>query len=106
MKLVRLTKTPKDYNGISYNEYKLYCVGSNGNICITTTGKVNVLYLAEDGTVLDDTKLDKVTLNIGDDLTFWRDDLGKLVQIDILVLDNNLEAPLTCHFEVDHEAIY
>ena len=92
MKLVRFTKIPKDYNGIAYNEYKLYCVGSNGNVCISTTGKVNVLCLTEDGTVLDDTKLDKVTLNIGDNLTVWRDDLGKLVHIDLLVEDKASEA--------------
>lgn len=91
MKISRIQTQNKDFNGNSYTEFKLFCFSSSGNVCVTTTGRTSVCFVSENGTVLDETRLDKATLKSGDIVSFWRDDLGKLVQIDVLVSEGSTD---------------
>lgn len=87
MKLIRITKTPKEYNGISYNEFNLFCRDGNFNRLVTTTGKLPVALVDPDtGSELDVGKLDEcydTLIPNGSNVEFWFDLAGKISRIDV-----------------------
>lgn len=87
MKLIRMTKTPKEYNGIPYNEYTLYCRDGNFNRMVTCTGKISVVLVDPDTySELDVGKLDEcfdTLIPNGSNVEFWFDLAGKISRIDV-----------------------
>lgn len=79
----------KDFNGVPYKEFSIYVLDNRMQRIYQTTGKTNCVYVDQDGTVLDELRLDKAVLNPGDQISLWFDQSNKIAQIDVLVHDNS-----------------
>lgn len=87
MKLIRITKTPKEYNGISYNEYSLYLLDGSYKRLVTCTGKLLVCLVDPvDHREVEAGKLDEcfdTLIPIGSEVDFWFDLAGKISRLDV-----------------------
>lgn len=85
MKLINYSKTPKDFNGISYNEYSLKLQDGNTRRLITVTGRVPVVLISASGECTEPAKLDSAGLIPGSDVEFYFDmrDRVSLIEVHI-----------------------
>ena len=87
MKLIRMTRTPKEYNGISYNEFTLYLLDGNFKRLVTCTGKLSVVLVDPvDLREVDAGKLDEcydTLIPAGSIVDFWFDLSGKISRLDV-----------------------
>lgn len=86
MKLIKMTATPKEYNGNSYTEYTFQLYDGNVHRLVKTTGRIElVLVDPVTGEELSTGKLEKYASSIptGCNMEFWFDLLGKISRIDV-----------------------
>lgn len=84
---IRITK--KNYNENTYTEYIIYVQDKSMKRIIRTTGKTSVVYVDQNGVILDSEKrLDQVELKAGDQISLWYDMQDKLTQIDVIIPDD------------------
>lgn len=85
MKLIKMTATPKEYNGNVYTEYTFQLRDGNFNRLVKTTGRTElVLVDPVTGEEISTGKLDDYsTLPNGCNIEFWFDLLGKINRIDV-----------------------
>ena len=85
MKLIKMTATPKEYNGNFYTEYTFQLRDGNFNRLVKTTGRTEfVLVDPVTGEEISTGKLDDYpTIPTGCNIEFWFDLLGKISRIDV-----------------------
>lgn len=85
MTITNIRTQEKTYNENTYTEYIIYVKDKSTKRMFRTTGKTPVLYVDQNGVILDDEKrLDQVTLKAGDQISLWYDMADKLTQIDVI----------------------
>lgn len=86
MTITNIRTQTKTFNENTYTEYIIYVQDKSMKRMIRTTGKTPVLYVDQNGVILDEEKrLDQVTLKAGDQISLWYDMADKLTQIDVII---------------------
>lgn len=86
MTITNIRTQAKTFNENTYTEYIIYVQDKSMKRMIRTTGKTPVLYVDQNGVILDEEKrLDQVTLKAGDLISLWYDMADKLTQIDVII---------------------
>lgn len=89
MTISNIRTSEKTYNENIYTEYIIYIQDKSMKRVVRTTGKTPVLYVDQNGVILDSEKrLDQVELKAGDQISLWYDMQDKLTQIDVIIPDD------------------
>lgn len=89
MTITNIRTQEKTYNENTYTEYIIYVQDKSMKRMIRTTGKTPVVYVDQNGVILDEEKrLDQAELKAGDQISLWYDMNDKLTQIDVIIPDD------------------
>lgn len=89
MTITNIRTQEKTYNENTYTEYIIYVQDKFMKRMIRTTGKTPVVYVDQNGVILDEEKrLDQAELKAGDLISLWYDMNDKLTQIDVIISDD------------------